>query len=254
MKNKLICGDTIEELKKLPDSLVDLIVTSPPYNCNFKYDNWDDNLPWEEYLSWCRTWISECHRVLKDDGRICINVLVEMGVEGNTRRVSPMQEFLMMYQELGIKSMGTGMWLDKTRGKLTAWGSWQSASAPYIYTAYEAVLMGYKKFGKKQTKGEDTISKKDFILGCSASWDFKPETRGLTLACFPVELPKMLVELLSYKGDLVLDPFVGSGTTALAAKHVGRSYYGIDNSQAYIDIAKSRLAGSRNLFDWLEED
>ena len=251
--NVFIVGNVVEELKKMPSGSVDLIVTSPPYNCGIKYDSWNDSMVWEDYLKWNKKWLKECYRVLKDDGRIAINALLEMGIENNTVRVNPQVEFAVMMKQVGLNSMGLVLWEDLHRGRYTAWGSWMSASSPYIYNMVECIMLAYKKNRKKLSAGEDTISKEDFVRGVCGIWKMQPETSGLTKACFPLELPKLLIELLSYKEDVVLDPFSGSGTTALAAKRTDRKYIGIDISEEYTRVARKRLAEDRNLFDWLAE-
>lgn len=137
--------------------------------------------------------------------------------------------------------MALPMWTDPHRVKFTAWGSYKSASAPYIYNPYEVVIIAYKKHRKKQNRGEDTISKEDFIKGCSGVWNIKTDTNSLTKATFPVELPQLIIELLSYKNDLVLDPFSGSGTTGVACFNTERNYLGIEISKKYFEISKKRL-------------
>lgn len=239
----LVNADCLTYLKTLSSNSIDLVMTSPPYNCGIEYSTYNDSRPYQEYLDWCQEWINECYRVCKDDGRIAINVPVEMGTVNNSVRVSPMTEFVKMIGKAGFHLMGIPMWFDTHRVKYTAWGSWMSASAPYIYNPNEVVVLGYKKYHKKQYDGESTISKQDFIDGCSGIWDIMPETRGLTKANFPVELPEMAINLLTYKGDTVLDPFSGSGTTGIACLNTGRKYIGIEIDTLYHKIAQNRING-----------
>jgi site-specific DNA-methyltransferase (adenine-specific) len=246
---KLIHGDCIEEMKKMADDSVDLCVTSPPYNCGIEYDSYMDNKPWDEYLSWCRQWLLEVKRVLKPDGRFSINHLVEMGLSSdgkkNAIRVSPQVELYNIIRSLDLTIVAQPMWADLTRSTLTSWGSWCSASAPYIYNPFEVILIGYKKQWKKQrdkdNKGVNTISKEDFMKGVGGVWNIQPETKGLTVANFPVALPKLCIELLSFKDDVVLDPFMGSGTTAIACLQTGRRFIGFDISKNYVKIAEQRI-------------
>jgi site-specific DNA-methyltransferase (adenine-specific) len=241
--------DLLEGFAKLPDESVDLCVTSPPYNCGIEYDSWNDSKPWNEYLEWTREWMLQMKRVLKPDGRFAINHLVEMGLPANGKknglRVSPQIELYKILQDIGLTIVAQPMWADLTRSTLTAWGSWMSASAPYIYNPFEVVLVGYKDQWKKErdkkNKGENTISKEDFMKGVGGVWNIQPETRGLTMANFPVALPKLCVELLTFKNDIVLDPFMGSGTTAIACLETERNYIGFEISENYYNTAQDRI-------------
>ena len=179
-------ADCVQYLKEMPEKSVDLIVTSPPYNCGIQYPSWNDSLPWNDYLDWCQTWIHELFRVCKPDGRIAINVLMEMGINHNQCRVFPSMEFTRMIQTAGFTVCGVPLWLDSHKSRLTAWGSWRSASCPYIYNPAEIVILAYKQSRKKLDAGISTISKNDFISGTSGIWRIQPETRPLTAAAFPV--------------------------------------------------------------------
>jgi site-specific DNA-methyltransferase (adenine-specific) len=224
-------------------------MTSPPYNCGIDYDSWEDNKPWNEYLDWCRQWLTQMRRVLKPDGRFAINHLVEMGIpykgKKNGIRVSPQIELYKILVDLDLTIAAQPMWADLTRSTLTCWGSWKSASAPYIYNPFEVILVGYKDIWKKirakDNKGEDTISKEDFMKGVGGIWSIRPETQGLTKANFPVDLPKMCIELLTFKNEIVLDPFMGSGTTAIACMETTRQYIGFEISANYHNIAQNRI-------------
>lgn len=241
--------DVLDGLKKLPDSSVDLCVTSPPYNCGIDYDSWNDSRPWHDYLSWTRDWLLQVQRVLKPDGRFAINHLVEMGLPANGKknglRVSPQVELYNIIRDLGMTIVAQPMWADLTKSTLTAWGSWQSASCPYIYNPFEVIIIGCKQEWKKQRAKDDpgvnTISKEDFMKGVGGIWNITPETQGLTKANFPVALPKLCIELLSFKDDIVLDPFMGSGTTAIACLETGRRYVGYEISAEYTKIAQERI-------------
>lgn len=238
---KIINDDCVRRLRELKSATVDLVITSPPYNCGIPYRSYNDLRPWNEYLEWCASWLKELFRVCKDDGRIAVNVLVELGIENNQIRVSPLHEFLALIRNAGFTVFGLPFWVDPHRGKLTAWGSWKNASCPYIYNPCEVVILAYKKFRKKQQRGKNTISKEDFIRGCSGVWNFTPDTKPLTIATFPVGLPQLLIELLSYEGDLVLDPFAGSGTTGVACVKTGRTFIGIEIDDLYCKIANERI-------------
>ncbi len=244
---RIVNDDCLRFLKLLPSVSVDLVVTSPPYNCGIPYRSCNDNRPWQEYLAWCQEWISELFRICKDDGRIAVNVLIGMGLDKNSVRVSPLKEFIQLIQNAGFTVCGIPLWLDSHRGRLTAWGSWQSASCPYIYNPCEVIIIAYKRHRKKLRKGKSSISKADFIHGCSGVWNIRPDTQPLTIATFPVALPKLAIELLSYEKDLVLDPFCGSGTTGVACLETDRHFIGIEIDRQYCEIAKERINKLKNL-------
>ena len=240
MINKIHNMDCIEGLKLIPNESVDLIVTSPPYNLGVDYDSWNDSMKWSDYMEWNKKWLSECYRILKDDGRICINHYLNF--QDRWEKVSrfPLYDIQRIQEELGFNVHKLCLWEDTTRKKFTAWGSYLSASAPYINTPYEGILISYKKQWKKLNKGESTICKELFMQGVGGIWRLGT-TRGKTKACFPEKLPQMCIELLTYVGDTVLDPFMGSGTTAKVAKELGRNYIGFEISKEYCEIAENRI-------------
>jgi len=240
--NKIYNEDCIETMAKMPNDFIDLTITSPPYNCSIDYDIYNDNRDWNEYLSWCKKWIKELYRITKKDGRICINVLIEMGIEGNKKRVSPFVEFYNIIRNVGFKISATPIWTDNNRPTLTAWGSWMNASSPYIYNPFEVIIIAYKDVWKKEKRGISTINKKDFMMGCSGVWKLRTQTKQITKANFHEDLPKLCIDLLSYKGDLIYDPFMGSGTTAKVAKLSNRNFIGSEISKEYCNIAKKRIS------------
>ena len=227
--------------QNIKDNSIDLVVTSPPYNCGIDYNYYNDNKPWGEYLSWCQSWINECFRICKTDGRIAINVPVEIGIENNKRRVSPMCQFIKMIENSGFHLMGLPAWTDNHRVKYSAWGSWMKASSPYIYNPYQIIILGYKNNYKKQCSGISTISKEDFMRGCSGIWNIRPETKMITKCNFPVELPQLCINLLTYEGDVVFDPFSGGGTTGIACKRTNRKYIGVEIDEKYFYISVDRI-------------
>jgi len=236
--------DCVKGLKQVEDNSVDLIVTSPPYNVGIEYDSWDDNMQWEDYLKWVREWLSECYRILKDDGRICINHYFCNAPRKNGDSCSrfPLFDFKNIMDDIGYHTHKIAMWDDLTMKKQTAWGSWLSASAPFIQTPYEGILIAYKNQWNKQNKGKSTISRGDFMEGCSGVWHIGT-TPGYTIACFPERLPQLCIDLFSYENDVVLDPFSGSGTTCYVAKSLNRHFIGFEISENYYQESLSRLNG-----------
>jgi site-specific DNA-methyltransferase (adenine-specific) len=263
---KIINGDCVEVMKSLPDGCIDLLVTSPPYNVNVSYDVYDDGRSMDDYWEFTRQWLSESLRILKDDGRVAINVPIELNVQERGGRILFNAEFWMMMKEVGFKFFGM---VDLTedsphRVRQTAWGSWMSASCPYIYNPKECIILAYKKTNKKLTKGESqwrgvqtdveqpdgTVKnkmvyqdedKKEFMNLVFGRWEYFADTKSLTKATFSMDIPVKAIKILSYKNDIVLDPFMGSGTSAVAAETLGRRWLGIELSPNYTDIARKRV-------------
>ena len=237
--NKIICGDCLEVMKNFPDKSIDLVITSPPYNCGIDYGKYKDNLEWKKYYQWCEEWLKEILRILKQDGRFCLNHYLSLGQSNN--RHSPLMKLNEMAIEIGFKHHGIAIWTDITLTKRTAWGSWKSASAPYINSPYEGILVLYKDKWKKESQGKSTISDKDFMMACSGVWNMGTDKNRLTPATFPIRLPELCINLLSFENDLILDPFLGSGTTVIACKRLKRNFIGIEINPDYCKIAKQRL-------------
>jgi len=263
---KIINGDCVEVMKSLPDGCIDLLVTSPPYNVNVSYDVYDDGRSMDDYWEFTRQWLTESLRILKDDGRVAINVPIELNVQERGGRILFNAEFWMMMKEVGFKFFGM---VDLTedsphRVRQTAWGSWMSASCPYIYNPKECIILAYKKTNKKLTKGESqwkgiptdveqpdgTIKnkvvyqdddKKEFMNLVFGRWEYFADTKSLTKATFSMDIPMKAIKILSYKNDIVFDPFMGSGTSAVAAEILDRRWLGIELSPNYTEIARKRV-------------
>jgi site-specific DNA-methyltransferase (adenine-specific) len=164
-----------------------------------------------------------------------------MGLEDNKVRVSPYAEFYRLFKNIGLKSWGSPVWTDTHRIKYTAWGSWRKASAPYIYNPFEIVMIGYKDTWTKEKKGVSTISKEQFMNGCMGVWKLRTQTKELTKANFHTDLPDMCINLLSFVDDLVYDPFMGGGTTAVSCVRAHRNYIGSEISPNYCKVAEERI-------------
>jgi site-specific DNA-methyltransferase (adenine-specific) len=243
--NKIYCGDSLEVLKTFPDSSIDLILTSPPYNFGIEYDNYKDFLSWPDYYAWCRTWIAECYRVLKDDGRFVINHYFSGGTA--ERRSYPLFRLNDIAMDIGLKHHSVLFWNDVTISTKTAWGSWMSASSPYINSPFEGFLVLYKNQWKKANKGIDTIARDDFMKLCYGVITDSPNRNKNHPATFPLKIAKLFVEGLSFMDAVVLDPFMGSGTVAVACKETHRNYIGIDVSSIYVDLANERLMSASQI-------
>jgi site-specific DNA-methyltransferase (adenine-specific) len=227
-------------LPKLPDESIDLVVTSPPYNIGIKYNIWNDNMPWEEYYEWLEKWMKEVYRILKNDGRFCLMHYLSLGTSEDRHGVLMDLNYIAT-RKINFKHHGLAIWYETSISNPTAWGSWLSASAPYINSPFEGILILYKDKWKKYKEGISTISKEEFIEGCNGIWKIPADRERLTPASFPVEIPERCIKLLSYENDLILDPFVGSGSTMIAARNLRRNAIGIEIDYEYCKTAWKRL-------------
>lgn len=262
------CSDTVKFMNEMPEKSVDLIVTSPPYGVGIDYDSWDDDKYFDEYMRFTREWLSAAYRVLRDDGRIAVNIPYEINRQKKGGRIYFSSEIWQVMKQLGFGFFGIVDLEESSphRSKTTAWGSWMSPSAPYIYNPKECVILAYKNVSKKQVKGTpqwegeyqmvpnekiegefrkklvyDDKDKKDFMSLVFGQWNYFADTQQKTKATFSLDIPYRAIKILSYKEDVVFDPFNGSGTTCLAAEMLGRPWLGCDISQNYVKVAKERL-------------
>ncbi len=237
----LIQGDTLKR-SLLKKSSVDLIVTSPPYNVGKSYsgDSADDALSYKSYLTFTKTWLKNCFYWAKDRGRICVNVSIDKNKHGKQPLSADITTIAM---GLGWKYHATILWNEGNISRRTAWGSWRSASAPHVIAPVEVVIVLYKGEWKKSGKGESDITGEEFKSWVLGIWSFNGES-GKRIgheAPFPRELPKRCIKLFSYKGDTVLDPFAGSGTTLIEAINRDRKAIGLEIEKNYCDLARERI-------------
>jgi site-specific DNA-methyltransferase (adenine-specific) len=239
LKNTVIQGDCLKVMKTILDKSIDLVVTSPPYNCGIKYETYNDSIDWKNYYLWCEEWLKELYRILAEDGRMCLNHYLSCGQSNN--RHAPLMKLNCLSESIGFKHHGLAIWWDITLSNRTSWGSWLSASAPYINSPFEGILILYKNQWKKNIRGKTEISKEEFMESCSGVWKIAPEHNREHPAPFPKKLASRCIRLFSYENDLILDPFMGSGTTGVACVELGRSFIGIEIEKKYYDIAKRRI-------------
>jgi site-specific DNA-methyltransferase (adenine-specific) len=238
-ENTVILGSS-ENMKEIPDNSLHLMVTSPPYNVTKEYD---EDLSLKEYLQLLRNVFSETYRVLVNGGRACINV-ANLG----RKPYIPLSDHIsQMMIEIGYLMRGEIIWYKGAgAGVSMAWGSWQSAANPVLRDTHEYILVFSKgSFSRKKTDGiEDTITRDQFMEWTKSVWIMNPESAKKVghPAPFPVELPYRLIQLYTYKGDVVLDPFIGSGSTAIAALKSDRKYVGYDIDPEYVKLAEERVA------------
>lgn len=239
--DKIICGDSGIILKGIPDNSVDLIFTSPPYNFGLEYTNTGDDLGWPSYFEKLFSIFTECIRVLKYGGRILVNV------QPLYSDYIPSHHLISnFFLQNKLIWKGEILWEKSNYNcKYTAWGSWKSPSSPYLKYTWEFIEIFCKGSLKKEGKKEDAdITGEEFKEWVYARWNISPERRMKEYghpAMFPEKLAERVIKLFSFKGDLVLDPFNGVGTTTLAAKKLGRRYLGMDISGEYCDRARERV-------------
>lgn len=235
--NKIILG-TAENMGKLPNNSVHLMITSPPYNVSKEYD---DDLSLKEYLQLLENSFKETFRVLVNGGRACINV-ANLG----RKPYIPLSDYISKIMiDLGFNMRGEIIWNKAASASpSTAWGSWMSAANPVLRDIHEYILIFSKGDYRRESKGKkSTIIKEQFIEWTKSIWIMNAESarRIGHPAPFPEELPNRLIQLYSFTDDIVLDPYMGSGTTAIAALKSDRKYVGYEISQEYIDLAEKRI-------------
>jgi site-specific DNA-methyltransferase (adenine-specific) len=237
-KKNIIFNKSAEKMDDLIDNCVSLTVTSPPYNVGKLSDN---NLSDEDYWKLMRQCFKEVYRVTESGGRLVLNV----ANLGRKPYIPFSNMFTDLMLDLGFLMRGEIIW-QKSKGANAnfAWGSWLSASNPVIRDIHEYCLVFSKEGMSKGSKGKSTIEKDEFMESTLSIWNINP-ARAKKIghpAPFPVELAERFINLYSYEKDLILDPFIGSGTTALAASKLKRSYIGYEVNAEYCELAEKRLA------------
>lgn len=240
--NTVITGSS-EKMAALPDNCLHLMVTSPPYNVTKDYDN---DLSLKEYLELLKNVFAETYRVLVRGGRACVNV-ANLG----RKPYIPLSDYIsQMMADIGFYMRGEIIW-NKGAGAGTsmAWGSWLSASNPVLRDTHEYILVFSKSdFARDAKNRVNTITKEQFMEWTKSVWSFSPESAKKIghPAPFPTELPYRLIQLYTFKDDIVLDPFMGSGTTALASVRADRNFVGYEINEAYAALSNQRLKAEQS--------
>jgi site-specific DNA-methyltransferase (adenine-specific) len=236
LRNQIITKSS-DNMNELIDNCISLTVTSPPYNIG---KDSDEDLSDDEYWKMITKVFEEVYRVTESGGRLVVNV----ANLGRKPYIPFSKYFIEIILEIGFLMRGEIIW-QKSKGANAnfAWGSWLSPSNPVIRDIHEYCLVFSKDSMKNSTKGEPTIEKEEFMESTLSIWNISP-ARARKIghpAPFPVELAKRFINLYSFKNDLILDPFIGSGSTAIAAKLLDRDYIGYELNPEYVEIAKNRL-------------
>lgn len=241
--DKILCKDS-RSMSEIPDSSIHLMITSPPYNVIKEYDK---ELTLEEYRELLRDVFLETYRVLVNGGRACINI-------ANVGRRPYIPYHVYIIEEMlrvGFLMRGEIIWnKSASAGASTAWGSWRSATNPTLRDIHEYILVFSKgSFNRRANDKRSTISREEFLEFTKSIWTFPAEsaTRIGHPAPFPVELPYRLIQLYTFENDIVLDPFIGSGTTAIAAIRTGRHFIGYEINEKYVEIANKRIRDEKDM-------
>ncbi len=226
--------------------LLDLTITSPPYNLDKPYVGYKDKQPsYDDYLCWSAQWLDKLWWETKLDGRLALNIPFDSNVDGIKEGIRALYHDIFDQADLvGWKYLTTIIWHKYGTNQGTAWGSWCSPSLPYVIAPVEAVLVFYKKHPKhfrEEGRGGPDITKEQFLEYTHSIWTIPPAKRAGHPCPFPKELPYRLMKLYSYPGDVVFDPFCGSGTTLIAAREQGRQGIGCEVSPEYANLTITNL-------------
>lgn len=232
---------------------IDLTVTSPPYNVGIQYNSHKDELSYEGYLEFSEKWLHNCFRWTKPQGRLILNIPLDKN-KGGQRSVGA--DLTKIAQTIGWKYHSTIIWNEGNISRRTAWGSWMSASAPFVIAPVELIVVLYKE-GWKKTSGSkiSDIKRQEFMDWTNGVWTFNGESakRIGHPAPFPRELPYRAIKLFSFVRDVVFDPFCGSGTTLIEAANSNRIGIGLEIDNHYCEVAKNRIINESGTLDFEEK-
>ena len=236
IRNQLFTKSS-ELMDELVDNCISLTITSPPYNIG---KDSDEDLTDDEYWKMITKVFEEVYRVTESGGRLVVNV----ANLGRKPYIPFSKFFIEIITEIGFLMRGEIIW-QKSKGANAnfAWGSWLSASNPVIRDIQEYCLIFSKDSMKNSSKGKSTIEKEEFMESTLSIWNISP-ARAKKIghpAPFPVELVKKFINLYSFKNNLILDPFMGSGSTAIASRMLDRDYIGYEINPEYVEIANKRI-------------
>lgn len=247
--NKIHCADSLNFLKQLPDNCIDLVLTSPPYNFGITYNTANDVNIWKDYFTKLFEIFRECNRILKSSGRFIVNIQPLFSDYIPTHHI-----ISSFFLKEGLIWKGEIIWEKNNYNcKYCTWGSWKSPAAPYLKYSWEFIEIFCKNSLKKEGIKENIdISAEEFKKWVYSKWSIAPERKMKQYkhdAMFPEELARRAIKLFSYKNDIILDPFNGTGTTTKVAKELDRKFIGIDIDETYCCTARERLKEADTLFN-----
>lgn len=245
--NQIICSDAYEFSKTLPNDSIDMVITSPPYNIGlYGYDNFRDDKDYKKYIGDLKNLFKQIYFKMKKGGRIAI--IIGEGKNGRVPTHIDISQF--MIYDLRYLPMSTIIWNKNNVSSRTAWGTFNSPLEPSLPTPFEYILVFAKELYKLQDPGESDIRKNEFIEWSLAHWTLPRsayKTSKLLIknklhpAPFPEDIPTRLIKMFSWIGATIYDPFIGTGTTAIAAKKCNRNFIGVDQSEKYCILARKRI-------------
>ncbi|MBK1963476.1 site-specific DNA-methyltransferase [Campylobacter novaezeelandiae] len=249
-KNTAVFNESVLNKNCFKAEFFDLGITSPPYNVGIEYNSNDDALGYKEYLKFTQLWLKNCYFWAKDRARFCLNIPLDKN-KGGAQSVGA--DIISIAKSVGWKYHSTIIWNEGNISRRTAWGSYKSASAPYVIAPVELIVVLYKnewnKNKGKKEKGNDDISKEEFIAWTNGLWTFNGESKKRIghPAPFPRELPKRCIKLFSFIDEIIFDPFCGSGTTLIEANTNNRKGIGLELDINYCKLIKERISENDGL-------
>jgi len=249
-KKVLLFQGDVRNKNTFDKEFIDLIITSPPYNVGIEYNSNDDELTYDKYLEFTALWVKNCFDWSKTQARFLLNIPLDKN-KGGQKSVGA--DITKIVQDVGWKYHSTIIWNEGNISRRTAWGSWLSASAPYVIAPVELILVLYKEEWKKTngTKKSD-ITKEQFMEWTNGVWTFNGESKKKIghPAPFPKELPLRGIKLFSFEKDIIFDPFTGSGTTLVQASKNNRIGIGLEIDEKYCELAKRRIINETNILEF----